>query len=457
MSERMFTWCFCLLVLVTLLCSDKGKIKGDGIKRWNAMVALAEEGQLTEAKYSLVHPLLAMPLYAASAGWSALTGAGPERRMMNIRAFVQQFNKFVAFGLALWLFFFLRVMASWPVRPASLAVFFLLFGSMLIPHAEDFFSECLWTMFSLLSLSLVSSFRGRPIREVGIGKTVVFLIVTAMIVPLNPLLAPVLALLAVAAAVWHLVRGARIVQALCRPEVSLLLFSVAVGIGLCLLENGLRRGGVLDFGYPGEGFTTPFLYGLAGQLVAPARGIIWFMPTFFLGFILTRGGRNSLPDPVLHFVRLSLVFSLLLMAAYTKWHAWHGAWYWGPRFLLPLSVLGCLYLALVCRTHWRRSIGVRVGLATLAVLSVMVYKVGVSIGLGRILTCLRAHPLEDVCYWSWEFLPFISWTRWGDLAEMLADRSTVVEAAALGLFILLLRFAPTACHEDGFNTPPPRR
>jgi hypothetical protein len=443
MSGRGYAWCFCLLVLLVLLYSDKGKIEGDGIARWEAMVALAEQGRLTEGKYSLAQPLLAMPLYAAGAGWSAITGAGPERRPAVIQAFVQQFNKFVAFGLALWLFLFLRNLAGWPARQASLAVILLLFGSLVVPHAEDFFSECLWTLLCLVSLTLLCLFRGRPLREFGVGKTIGFVAAMALVVPLNPLLALVLALLA---GLIVMVPPARIGRAVRRPEVSLLVISLALGIGLCLLENWLRRGNALDFGYPGEGFTTPFLHGLAGQLVAPARGVVWFMPAFFLGFVLARDRRRSLAGPVRDFVRLSLVFSLLLMAAYAKWHAWHGAWYWGPRFLLALSVLGCLYLALFIREQWRRSAAHRAVLATLALLSFMVYKVGVSIGLERILVCLREHPLAETCYWNWAFLPHAAWVRWGDVAEMLADRSTVVELAAAGLFFLLLRFAP---REDG--------
>jgi len=147
---------------------------------------------------------------------------------------------------------------------------------------------------------------------------------------------------------------------------------------------------------------------------------------------------------MLHFplVKLSLLYCCILVLAYSKWHAWHGAWYWGPRFLLPLSVFGSLYFALltkfwICGKAWNKIV-----LLFFAVVSFMIYKVGVGVGQGPLIACLEASSNSENCYWQWGFTPFSSWVNMNDFVLMLSDRSTVVELASALLAVLLLCFAP---------------
>ena len=116
-------------------------------------------------------------------------------------------------------------------------------------------------------------------------------------------------------------------------------------------------------------------------------------------------------------------------------HAWHGAWYWGPRFLLPLSVFGALYLAL-----WLQYFPACKKLAYALIASTyLVYKCGVVIGQSYLIECLRLNPANESCYWNWQFSPFASWLNPGDLGDMLTHHSMAVELIGIALLLVLIR------------------
>jgi hypothetical protein len=254
----------------------------------------------------------------------------------------------------------------------------------------------------------------------------VLLISTALAIPLNPLLAPVLLLTALALRLAFIPSKGNSAA----RGVAAVAIGCAVGTSMAFLENVLRRGAALNFGYVGEGFTAPFLEGLVGQLISPARGAVFYLPMFFVGFFLVV--RGATPE-VRRFARAGTVFGVLLVLAYAKWHAWHGATYWGPRFLLPLSVLGVAFFALA----WRELPGraVRAGLAAVALFSYAAYKAGVGIGVTPSLACELP---GDGCYWEWARLPLASWWDRREIASMLSHRSTAVEAGTLVLFAALV-------------------
>ena len=418
--SRTFVALFFLLVLAALLFSDKGQISGDGTVRWQALVALVDEHRLTPDRYTLEMPLLATPLWAAgsvAAGAQGLTGP---RRLEVVEHAVQRFNKVVAFAIAAWLFLRLRRLGLGAPGAAG-GVLVLLFASLLIPHSKDFYSEGLWTLLACVALGLLAD--GEARTRAG---DVVVVAASALVIPLNPLLSPVIV---VTSAMLFFLEGEEGRSAARRGAV-LASAGAALGLGLALSENIFRRGALLDFGYAGEGFTAPFFEGLFGQLFSPARGALFYLPLFFVGVPLA--ARGATPE-VRRFARAGTAFGVFLVLAYAKWHAWHGATYWGPRFLLPLSVLGVAFFALAWREFPGRS--ARVGLATVALFSYAAYKAGVGIGVTPSLACELP---GDGCYWEWARLPLASWWDRRELASMLSHRSTAVEAGTLVLFAALV-------------------
>ncbi len=422
-GDRTFVALFFTLVAAVLLFSDKGQIAGDGVLRWRALVALMDDGRLTADRYTLEMPLAATPLWTTGAAVARLASETGTARVETIRRVVQRFNKLVAFAIAVWLFMRLRRLGLGE-RGAAGGVLCLLFASLLIPHSKDFYSEGLWTLLSCVALGLLADGPARTRRgDLGLVAA------SALAIPLNPLLLPVIV---VTGAMLFFLEGEEGRAAAFRGAVLAFVGS-ALGASTAFAENLLRRGALLDFGYGNEGFTAPFFEGLFGQLLSPARGAVFYLPAFFLGAVLLLS-RAAGPG-IRRFALVGTVFGVFLVLAYAKWHAWHGMTYWGPRFLLPLSVLGAAFLALAWRAFSSR--GARAGLAAVAFLSFAAYKAGVGIGVGPLRACLLPDPARLSCYWDPARLPLASWFSPADLASMWSHRSTAVEAAALALFVAL--------------------
>jgi len=335
---------------------------------------------------------------------------------------------------------------AWSRIESAAGTTFLLFGSLFIPHARDFYSECAWTLLSALALYLLSRISHDPADGRPTPRAFLYVVLLFLLVPMNPILAIVFSALVLLLALVGLAR--RRLAVVLSPAVFLTGIGLVLGVLLCFLENYIRRGYFLNFGYEGEGFSTPFLRGFVGQLFAPARGIVFFIPTFFVGFFLLRRG---VPDGEDRFIRLTLLYGVLLVAGYSKWHSWHGAWYWGPRFLLPLSLFGSLYYVMALKAFWRGSGPcARALLALAGVLSFLVYKVGAAINQSHLLDCLREHPATEWCYWQWAYLPYASLADKHDLIRMVTHRSTLVEVIGLMLIAALLRYAALHPESEGF-------
>ncbi len=412
---------FTLLVVLVVFLADKGQITGDGLLRWEALRAIAERGELTDAKYTLAQPVLAMPLWWLGEATLAGDAVDPDTRAEAVRKVVQRFNKIIALLILVWVFRTMR--RGFGVRDiaAGAAVLFVLFGSMLIPHARDFYSEPSWTLFLLVFLGALARAAAPDgaLRAWGAA--------AAAIVPaawLNPTLLVVLGG-TWAAALWIRLRADPAgVPGIRRPTL-LGLGAAAASVGILLGENALRRGDPMHFGYEGESFSTPILAGLAGMLVSPARGIVFFVPALVPAAL---AARRPPPGFGARFATLAAVAIALLILVYARWHAWHGALYWGPRFLLPLSVLAPMFLVAGLA---RGRVSGAIAIAAI-VLSFLVHKDGVAIGQHYLSPCYHAHPpRSSECYWKWEFLPFASYARVEDLRRMATHRSTAVEAVAL--------------------------
>lgn len=135
---------------------------------------------------------------------------------------------------------------------------------------------------------------------------------------------------------------------------AILTVGWAAGVALTLVVNDLRFGSSLNFGYGGEGWTSPLGIGLAGSLISPARGLLWSFPAIVLLVpgvrILWRGQRRMAVVAL-----LGLAIAELLNVS--LWWAWWGGWDWGLRLFVPALpvlavVVGCGVSALRSRLRW---------------------------------------------------------------------------------------------------------
>jgi hypothetical protein len=123
------------------------------------------------------------------------------------------------------------------------------------------------------------------------------------------------------------------------PVRDLLLFCVPAAAGLLafLILNWVRFGDALESGYGAavqiDGFWQyPPLLGLLGLLVSPGKGLVFLAPALLLaprGWLLAEGRVSRF----YRWVTLAMVVAVFgpIVGAET----WHGAWTYGPRYVLP--------------------------------------------------------------------------------------------------------------------------
>lgn len=135
---------------------------------------------------------------------------------------------------------------------------------------------------------------------------------------------------------WELARSTA-------PDRRRLLAALAWGVpfagwaGAVAAYNFQRFGSVFETGYGAEAgqFSQPLLAGLAGLLVSPGRGLLWFAPPVVLAVWGWRGFLNR--GKAMAWLALAMAAALLLLAA--KFYQWHGGGVWGPRLLVPVLPL----------------------------------------------------------------------------------------------------------------------
>ncbi|MGE3171877.1 MAG: hypothetical protein AB7O97_04575 [Planctomycetota bacterium] len=343
MQSRRFLWLLALLVALfaahALLLEHQ--IFGDGVLRAEAVRALALEGRLTGARYSIVGPMFAAPLC-----WlDALLGTGD--------ALLSRYNLILlAIGTAVLMRAIARSQAL-GARSNELAATFgvlVMTASMFPFAATTFYGETFSAVtigLGLYGLTVGWRLRAWTLLVLGVCNTPPLLLPLAMIAGLRAIAAKDL-----------------------RP-----LLVPVITLSLVLLENLLRRGDIGAFGYAADGkgppglmpytglggFSYPLLLGVYGLLLSPGVGLLFYAPGLFLL------GMGKGPGSVLRAtVRLWLLFIAGTVLAYAKWWCWHGMVYWGPRYLLLAVFPTCLLLAWFARRH---DLSLRANLLTLVVLT----------------------------------------------------------------------------------------
>ena len=281
---------------------------GDGGVRARAIASLIETGHLAPMKYSYVGPLFSVPLYLID-------------KLLRLDGHLfYRYNYFVLAAGFLVAYLVLRQ----KTERANLRRFFLLIltASMFPYHLTTFYAEVFSAVCAGLGILLLT--QGR----FGWGWALVILAVVNI-----PALAVGMAFVSVLVAFE-------------RREPRHLLAPLLVAAGI-LLESWISRGSPLISGYAGDGagssgirpytglpgFSFPLVFGLLSILFSFGRGILFYQPSLWLAFQRVRCDRSLHRAYVLWMA--FLVGEILVFA---RWNQWHGAGYWGPRFLLFAGV-----------------------------------------------------------------------------------------------------------------------
>ena len=112
---------------------------------------------------------------------------------------------------------------------------------------------------------------------------------------------------------------------------------IVLGAALFLITNQLRFGSVLQTGYgialaDGTFFSYPPHLGLAGLLISPGKGLVWMAPLLLL---IPIGFRAAWAAAERAWPWLAMLVAIAICAPVLCTQTWHGAWTYGPRYVLP--------------------------------------------------------------------------------------------------------------------------
>ncbi len=260
---------------------------------------------LQYAKSSIGMPLLAAVVYVISApvGWLA-----PSNGYFIRTGIVGASMTFITAALVVAVYWLARQLRSYRAA-ALITAIGTVAGTFLLPYSKEFFAEPLSALG--LAVAIGSALTGRPTRA-GAGLALAMLARAQTVLVLAPLM-------------WVIVRRSGLKGALIAAG------PIAAGVALTVAYNMARFGNPLDFGYPNEGFTMPFLSGAHMLLLEPSKSVILFVPvTVLLPFALVRLWHRNRQAAVLILSTAAITFVVAAL-----WHNPNGGWCWGPRLLIP--------------------------------------------------------------------------------------------------------------------------
>jgi hypothetical protein len=348
-----------LIVGVIVLWAIPHSIGADGEIRVQALTALLREGRLAAPRYSIVGPLFAAPFF-----YAGLTA----------------FYNVAIFTLAL-LFFWREL------RDVRLLLL-LTFASMFPNHVQVFYGEPFTALAVSAGVLLLTRDRALP------GWA---LIVLGAVNSPSSVLG---------------VAGIALLEARRTKRYALFLVPALV-VALVLLENLAMRGHPLRTGYQGDvgaktvmpysgkpEFSYPMFLGLLAIVFSFGKGLLFFAPGLFVPAATDADAR-------LRRVRvLLLAFVIGLVVVYSRWWAWYGGVFWGPRFFLAASVPACIALYTHLASTAARSPRLNALVAVALVLSFWVGVNGLAFDMSGMQICSAdGYALETLCHFTPEFSP----------------------------------------------------
>lgn len=406
-------WGFYLLILGLFIAAVtiQPSIAGDGAVRFQVLEALMNGTALPQSKYSIIHPLISYPLAVVA-----------DVLGFEYRGAVRYFN--ILLMLALGQYIFRKVAALKGKRFATDMALLILGASMLPPSLASFYGEVL-TAFTLVAgyLSLQNQpWLGAALIAIGVANTPV----TGIAV-----------LLTTAALRKHFVP---------------IVVGLALAFVFFLSETYLKFGGLLGSGYFSSeehgvgssllpysgkpGFSYPLFLGAVSIIFSFGKGLLFFIPPIVL--FLSR--RRMVQAHLFGKEGLALaLFSLGLLLVYSKWWAWHGAGFWGPRFFLVLIFPATYLLAVQINTIKDRFD--RIVLTIILVASTWVGMTSLSFGEFRAIdACGSLGALTEIlCYFVPEYSPlwraFVIYQPTYILGKLFGNGLVVWQVLVCGYFL----------------------
>ena len=357
-------------------------LTGDGTPRYQSITDFLHHGLIvsTQNKYSLIGPLFSLPLL--------LIG----EEMGDATAWALAYN-YILFASSLCFVYFL---CKDRIDRGLLRKFFLLLitASMFAAHLNSYYGEVFTAVcvgFGLMAAMIRSTRFGGWIAVIlGVVNTPATLVGLGLVIL------------------------KRIIET---RRLRYVIVLVITGL-LILDESLLRRGSIFVNGYAHDagyhtfmpsstlpGFSYPFVFGLLAILFSFGKGLIFFAPALLLPIRRTLKKWDTTYDLNMSQVYTLWIYFLVgLILVYSRWWAWYGGLYWGPRFFLFASLPATFALAV--RLHDKET-----NLLT-NLLTVGIYCLSTWVGIcatilqgeaGMSLCMQNTYALETACHFIPEF------------------------------------------------------
>jgi hypothetical protein len=369
-------WVLIFSGLIALILTLAPSVASDGVVRFTAVHALLGEPGTIRIKFSLVQPLLSLPL-----AWLArLAGRSEE-------AAVAYFNLLVFIASSAYLY---KLIAErYSPRIARISLLMLGCGSMVPHHLQWYFGEVLTSAF--LSIGVLSLGR-RPVLA-----TLMFGLGIANTPALIPAFSLVSAIYSWRKRNWGAITGASCAIGITVLENVAKFGSIKGSPYLASAEHGLQT--ILPYsGHPG--FSYPLFFGVLSIVASFGKGLIFYIPGALLFFVTPL--RKRLGGSALDRLLVAM-FVALVIALYAKWWAWYGGGFWGPRFFLFLCFPSSLLIALAV-VNGANKVGMLTFVLLVVLLSTWVGLDGYLFGQAGMDTCWANNfALESLCWYIPEF------------------------------------------------------
>jgi hypothetical protein len=397
---RDFAWIGVGLVLLGV--SIHPMIDGDGVYRFKDVAQLMM-GEVPNSKYSVVQPLLSLPLYALGAIFGS-----PER-------IVAYFNYIVFIGLVATLWW------EFSEQPERNSVIVLLMAASMFPHhLQHYYGEVLTASACTIGFVLLERRRHAlacVLLALGAANTPAALPAVTLAVLFYVYRTGTLSALIAIALAAALIGGE-------------LLWKFGAAEATPYLHEG-ERGFKTILPYSGlPGFSYPFWFGVLSIFFSFGKGLLFFVPGILLRW---PGLCPRMPKSQALLTDTLLVFVLGLVLVYAKWWGWYGGVFWGPRFFLIACVPASILFAY--------SLSQRLAALPVALLLLSVWGCaqGYLYGLEAIEPCTDNHyALEALCWYTPEFSPL--WRQFViGFSSVIAARALYVEWCVVSIAYLLFQ------------------
>ncbi len=353
--------------------------KGDGAIRFRGLSQLLQQHTWSNMPYSYVGPFFSIPFWYLG------------RHFKDIEGWIEQYNLFVFASGLLVLYLLLRKR----VDHSLLRKFFLLLiaASMFAYHLTTYYGEVFTAI--LVGVGTIAAITNRT----GWGR-------------FSGWVAIILGVVNIPASLVGL--GFVVLKQMFDNKRLRYVLVVVIAAGFIMTEAWLRRGGPFVSGYETAkgfpnvmpftgkpGFSYPFWFGLLSILFSFGKGLLFFAPGLLLPIRKTLSVLKHKWEIDLYKVYLLWLFFLVgLVLVYSRWWAWYGGWFWGPRFFLFASIPASFALAI--RLH-KRDASLLVNLLTAGVLCLSAW-VGVNGAIFnqiQLSVCSNDHyKLEMLCQYT---------------------------------------------------------